>query len=133
MILTYLKIGAAVLLIGGAFTGGYKVCDWRWKAAMLEESERQKAATKEDAERMNTVALMAEVRKDEARVVYKTITKRVDRIVDRPIYVTGVCLDADGLQLAQAAITGQAPDPGKPDPALPAPKPLVGRPRGNGS
>lgn len=44
-------------------------------------------------------------------VQYATITKTVDRIVDRPVY-RDVCLDADGLRNINAALAGKANDPG---------------------
>ncbi len=54
-------------------------------------------------------------------IVYRTITKNVDRIVERPVY-SGVCFDDDGLRLANAALAGiavEAADPGKPEGPMP--------------
>ena len=60
------------------------------------------------------------------KIVYRTITQQVGKIVDRPVY-RNVCLDADGLRLARCAIRGEGADSCKPDPALPAPVRPSGR------
>ena len=49
-----------------------------------------------------------------ARIVTRTVTEYVDRVVERPIY-RNVCLDADGLCIARAAIRGESADTCKPD------------------
>lgn len=56
------------------------------------------------------------------RVVYRTITQTVDRVVDRPVY-RNVCMDADGLCIANAAIRGESADSCKPDAAVREPAP----------
>lgn len=126
MILTYLKIGAAVLLIGGAFVGGVKVTDWRWKASLLEAEQKHTELLAAEIERSNGVAAELEAERGKSKIVYKTITKKVDRIIDRPVYFQQ-CFDDDGLRLARAAILGQAADPGQPVGPVPSPKPLRGR------
>ncbi len=45
------------------------------------------------------------------KVTYATITKTVDRFVDRPVYRTA-CIDASGLSSINAALAGKADDPG---------------------
>lgn len=47
------------------------------------------------------------------------ITREVDRVVERPIYRDGVCLDADGLRLVAAAASG-ALNPGELAASVPA-------------
>ena len=75
-------------------------------ARAAEEKKAQAAATKTEAVRV------------EIRYRTKTITKEVDKIVDRPVY-RNVCLDADGLRLARCAIRGQSADTCKPDKPVP--------------
>lgn len=65
----------------------------------------------------NDVAEQLEVAKSERKVVYETITKTVDRIVDRPVY-RNLCLDDDGLRNVNTALAGKPT--GKPDAAMPA-------------
>ena len=52
------------------------------------------------------------------RIVTRTITQEVNRVVEKPIY-RNVCLDADGLRLANDALAGRAPDPAKPHATVP--------------
>ena len=49
----------------------------------------------------------------EAAVIYRTITKEVDKIIDRPVY-RNVCVDPDGLRLINQALTKSLPLP-RPD------------------
>ncbi len=57
-----------------------------------------------------------------ARVLYRTVTQMVDRVVDRPVY-RNTCLDDDGLRLvnfALAGITVAPPASAKPNGGMPA-------------
>ena len=83
-------------------------------ARAAEEKKAQAAATKTEAVRV------------EIRYRTKTITKEVDKIVDRPVY-SATCLDADGLRLARCAIRGQSADTCKPDKPVPASGTVGGR------
>jgi hypothetical protein len=58
----------------------------------------------------NEAVASKEDRDEKARIVYRTITEMVDKIVDRPVY-RNVCLDDDGLRLANAALGGVAVSP----------------------
>lgn len=58
----------------------------------------------------NEAVASKEDRDEKARIVYRTITEMVDKIVDRPVY-RNVCLDDDGLRLANAALGGVAVAP----------------------
>ena len=48
-----------------------------------------------------------ETQNAKARIVYRTVTEMVDRIVDRPVY-RNTCFDDDGLRLVNAALAGVA-------------------------
>ena len=84
------------------------------KARARELKQGEQAATGLEADR------------EKAKVIYRTITQQVDRIVERPVY-RNVCLDADGLRLARCAIRGESADSCKPDGAVPAPAKPSGR------
>lgn len=117
-----------LLLVIAAVSGLYYTIDKRgytrgkleiqtaWDAA--NEEERKK-----EAEQAAAASTQVEVKSEKAKIVYKTITQSVDKIIDRPVY-RNVCLDADGLSNANAALVGQIPNTGKPDGALPAVKPV---------
>lgn len=95
--------------------------------AKWDKASRDQRAAEE--KKITTAATKLEVANAEARVVTRTVTVQVDKIVERPIY-RNVCLDADGLCVANAAIRGASPDscqPGKPVPRAPS---TDGRDRG---
>lgn len=81
------------------------------------------------AEKLNDVANALEVAKREKQIIYRTITRSVDKIVDRPVYHSA-CIDDDGLRLINAAAAGKAPaNPGQPGAAVSAPTAPVGNDR----
>ena len=76
-------------------------------------------ARAEEAAKGDAAAKGLEVRNAKARVVYRTIREQVDRIVEKPVY-RNVCLDADGVCLGNAAISGTDPSTCKLDKPVPA-------------
>jgi hypothetical protein len=111
-------------VVGGAEYNGYS----RGEAKITAEWDIAKAKQMKDTAdeithiqtQLNSATADLEKAKNERQIIYKTITKKVDRIVDRPVYLNA-CIDDDGLRLANAALTGKAAtDPGQPDPAVPA-------------
>jgi hypothetical protein len=114
----------ALALVACGFGAGVKVTNDHWKAEMLEAAEDHQYALAKAYERNNAIVRELEESRANVRTVYKTITKRVERIVDRPVYVRE-CLDDDGLHAVNDALRGSA-SPRQPDPALPAPEPAGG-------
>ena len=111
--------------LGGIYAKGY----YSGKATVTAEwQEANEKARAEEAAKASKAATTLEVKREKARVVYRTIREQVDRIVDRPVYVSR-CLDDDGLRLARCAILGKSADscvPDKPVPATPAPNGRLG-------
>lgn len=124
--LLYLKLGVLVVGMAGSAWAAHKATSNSWKASLLEAERAHTEALKAEIDRTSVIAAELETEKGKSRVVYKTITKRVDKIIDRPVY-HNVCLDDDGLRLVRAAIAGQAPDSSEPASPLPKPTPLRGR------
>jgi hypothetical protein len=125
----YVLLGAlagAILIATASFGAGWKASSNSWKADMLAAEQAHADQLRAEIDRSNIIAAALESEKGKSRVVYKTITKRVDKIIDRPVYLNQ-CFDADGLRLANSAIAGQAPDPGESPSTLPKPTPLRGR------
>lgn len=101
---------AGVLLVILLFTGTYikgrvdgrEVCHQKIevlqaeasKAAVNEQNQAIKASTELENQRVNT------------QIKYRTITRTVEKVVDRPIY-RNVCFDDDGVRSANTALTGQ--------------------------
>lgn len=123
------KVAAAVLAVALIFGAGWKVKGWRDDAAQLAAVNEAVARAKADQKFDYEAALAAAKHVEEVRVVYRTITKSVDRWRDRPV-AHDVCLDHDGVFLANAALRGEAPAGPQPDPAVPA---AGGRPGDGGS
>ena len=113
----WLIIGALVgslVLFGGGFYAA-----WSWQGSRCEAriaAMQADSRARKDSEAQKASDASTELEKGDAKdkVVYKTITKYVDRVVERPVYKRA-CFDADGLRLANAALTGTSPDPGEPD------------------
>lgn len=117
MIWTHAAAGVLALAVG--FAGGWKTRTWKAGSdeAVRMQQEAQDAARK--VERADSASSMFETGRDAQRERIRVITKEVDRVVDRPIYRDGVCLDDDGLRLIANAVAG--PElAGEPASALPA-------------
>lgn len=67
-----------------------------------------------EAKKANTESVKLEGEDAKAKVVYRTITQVVDRVVERPVYRTA-CFDPDGLRAANEALAGKTADTGEPD------------------
>ena len=67
-----------------------------------------------------------EAERAKSKIVYKTVTRQVDKIIDRPVY-RNVCLDADGLRDANAALSGSLTAASGTDKAVRKPDSVGGR------
>jgi hypothetical protein len=98
----------AVLGLGGVYLkgriDGRSVCDDRIAVIQAESVERERAAQSRAIEASKEL----EAARGRTEVKYRTITKEVERVVERPSY-SSVCLDADGLRLANQALRPAAP------------------------
>lgn len=77
-------------------------------------------ARKNRAVKVNNASENVEKGNAKDRIKYQTITKTVDRYIDREVY-RNICFDADGLRDANAALSRDGTPPGKPDKPLPGP------------
>jgi len=103
---------AAVAAMGKAvYDAGSDAKQVEWDAA--NEKQRKDEADK---------ALKAGVKKEQgdakAKVVFRTITQTVDKIVTRDVY-RNICLDDDGLLNVNAALSGALTPAREPDKPLP--------------
>lgn len=113
-----LKAGVAVIAILGAFTAGWKVESWRWGAAETAVAEANIHAIEAQAAKNNVASAALATKEENVRVVTQTITRTVNKIVEKPVY-RNVCLEPDGLRAVNSALAGQAPVAGQPDGAVP--------------
>ncbi len=129
----YLIGGAAlafVLATGAAGIYGHargydaaeKVYQLRIDKMVIEAKDAAQKSRQAMLDQADAALTTLETQNVKARVVYKTLTQTVDRLVDRPIY-RNACLDDTGLRLANAALGGVAvapPNPGEPNSGMPA-------------
>lgn len=99
---------------GGAFTGGLRFEAGRWGAAEAKQLEAVAAERQAIEERLAKVSADYEAEKAKSHVVYRTITKEVDRAAAG--YGDRSCLDDLGVQLANRALAGAADAGGPPRP-----------------
>lgn len=114
-----LAIGLVVVLLfaGTYFKGrfdGRHVCDQR-VTELLENAAAQERYAQRQALEASTALENAHARTE---IKYRTIVQTVNQVVEKPVY-RDQCLDADGLRLANAALTRSAPASGQPLVRLP--------------
>lgn len=109
---------AALALFAAGGWSGWKVADNACKAGQLKAERLAAEQRQREIDTILRAARDFEENRDAIRTVTRTITREVDRIVERPVY-RNVCLDADGLRAANAALAGASSAPGQPDSAVP--------------
>jgi hypothetical protein len=137
-LILYVAIAVAVV---GSIYAVYSYIDHHWETtAGIERGAKDKQAEwdaanakqrKAEADKSAKAATGLEKGNADAKVVYRTITQRVDRYIDRAIY-RAECFDDDGLSDANSALLGKITTGSKPDGTLPKPDASSGRFRGIG-
>jgi methylthioribose-1-phosphate isomerase len=121
--LSLAAIVAAVAFALGAGSG-YKLTADHYAAkeakAQQEAAEAYQAKTVE----LNQVSADLERARHDRKVVYRTITQQVEKVVERDIYRQS-CMDADGLRIVNAALAGR-PSASESAPTLPTPGAATG-------
>ena len=114
-----LSLYAAIALIAAALSGlgAWNVQAWRYAAKDAERIEAQAELARNDRKAAQVASEGFEDDKAKTEIRYRTITREVEKIVDRPVYLRD-CFDDRGLQLVRSAI-GAAGDPGQPQGTLP--------------
>jgi hypothetical protein len=102
--------------------------DAGYAEAMIEIREIEKDQEKTEA----AASTALEGDRVRTRTIYRTITKEVDRVVEKPVYLAA-CLDDDGMRLANAALAGALQPAREPDGGMPAAQPLGERDGRSGS
>lgn len=111
-----LAICASVIALGLAFGAGWWLRGLQVKAAMVKQAQAQAQADVQQAQRTSTAVQQHAKVKTETEIRYVTVTREVEKLVERPVYLER-CLDDDGLRTLNAQILGaDAPGAG---PALP--------------
>ena len=117
-ILLYAVLALAVL---GTLSGiSWKIRESGKDAIRVEWAEANRIQREKEAKQAATAATKLEVGNVKAKVIFRTITREVDKIVEKEVY-RHVCFDADGVRLANAALRGEIAPPAKPDKPMPKP------------
>lgn len=99
--LVYLAL--AILAVGGIYlkgrVDGREICNNRIAVIQAASVEKERAAQ----DRAVQASEELEAVRGKTEIKYRTITKEVEKIVDRPVY-SGVCFDDDGVRLANSAL-----------------------------
>lgn len=108
-----LSIYAAIALIAGAAgsAGAWQVQAWRYAAKDVARIEQQAELARNDRKAAQAASEGFEHDKIKTEIKYRTITREVARIVDRPVY-RNVCFEHDGLRAIREAL-GAAGHPGE--------------------
>jgi len=111
---------ATIVLAAATFAAGYKVASNAANAALLKSQQIAETRYHEKELAFNAASAALETAKRAATTRTRTLTREVIKLVDRPIYRAD-CFDADGLRLANRALTDtDAPDSSQPPPTVPA-------------
>lgn len=123
-LIVYAVLALAIL---GTLAGiGYSIRKAGMDAVRAEWAEANRLQREKEAAQAGKAAEKLEGKREKAKVIYRTITKEVDKVVERPVY-RNVCLEPDGLRIARCAIRGEGADSCKPDKPVPGSTGLVGR------
>ena len=116
MALPHPRLIAAGVALVLAFGAGWWLRGLQVKAATVDQTKAQAKADVQQAQRTSEAVQQHAQVKTETEIRYVTVTREVEKLVERPVYLQQ-CLDDDGLRAINAQILGaDAPGSG---PALP--------------
>lgn len=106
-------------LVGVAMgtAGGWKARDWKAGADDKARMEAEAESARLRARQVDSAAQALEVNKAAAEVRWRTVTKEVERVVEKPVY-RSACFDDDGLRLIANETAARAAS--QPAPAVPS-------------
>jgi len=99
------------LVYSNHLAGQLKEADAKCIAKVQEIEQTQLKALAEKQNKINEVSANYEAEKSKQRVKVETVTREVQKIIDRPVYLNR-CIDADGLRQINSLInTSSASEP----------------------
>ena len=118
MLIVYIVAALALVLAIG--TGVRTIYNAGAASKQAEWDEANRQQRKDEMEKANAAAIGLETGNEKAKIVYRTITKTVDKYIDRPVY-RNVCFDTDGLRDVNAALIGALTPAAEPREPMPKP------------
>lgn len=118
MLYPYIAVALIAAILSGS--GVWKVQSWRYAAKEKERQEEVLRQIRIAEKRVDVAAESHEKDKQRIRTEFVTITETVEKIIEKPFYIDGVCLDDDGLRELARAI---APSAAAGEPARAVPRP----------
>lgn len=91
-------------------SGKLRKADEQCNAKIQEIEQKHLKALAEKQNQINQVSAEYETLKSEQRVQVETVTREVQKIIDRPVYLNH-CLDDDGVQQINSLIASGASKP----------------------
>ena len=107
-VLSFLWVGQ--IAYTNHLSGKLKEAEAKCTAKIQEIERKQIKALAEKQNQINHVSADYEAAKSEQRVQVETVTREVQKIIDRPIYLNH-CIDDSGLQQLNSLITGDTSEP----------------------
>ena len=107
-ILSFLWLGQ--IAYTNHLSGKLKDADAKCQAKIQEIEQKHLKALAEKQNAINQVSADYEKAKSEQRVQVETVTREVQKIIERPVY-SNDCFDSDGLQQLNALITSGTSEP----------------------
>ncbi|MGN1056970.1 MAG: hypothetical protein ACI4QS_09695 [Comamonas sp.] len=99
------KLIAALLAACSIFGAGYWLRGLQVKAATVAQVQAQGKADIKQAERTSDAVQAHTQAQVKTEIRYVTVTKEVEKLVERPVYLQQ-CMDDDGLRALNAQILG---------------------------
>lgn len=101
------RLGEFALIVA-LLTGGYFYVHHKgYSEAMQEVAIAQEKVDKAQREKYDKLAQELEDTKKKRQENVRTITKTVEKIIDRPVY-SNVCIDDSGLSVINASLKGES-------------------------
>lgn len=99
-------IGVAALFLGGIYAGVRIESDHRDAQLLVQERAYQEVYHSKVVF-SNEIAKQLEVQRGKRKIVFRTIERQVQTVLERPVYHI-VCFDPDGVRLTNEAAAGRS-------------------------
>ena len=112
----YVALAAAAFGAGGA----WKVQSWRFDAAKLKATEAQHEEFRKAEKLTYNASAGFEKAREVVRTQFVNVDREVDRVVEKPVYITRACFEPDGVQIINDAARASDPASQSVQPVPPA-------------